>query len=272
MSRALFNGSAASGDLLHSRALHYGDGVFRTMLIVQSQPYELERHLQRLDADCAVLGLDLPDVACLREEAAQLCAGQDLGVLKIILARKSGLRGYRPEERDTDRILIRYSAPFYPASHWEEGVRVFLSPHRMAVQPMLAGVKHLNRLEQVLASRDWPEDAEEGVLSDTAGHLVCGTRSNLFWVRDGRLYTPALTSAGIDGVIRNKIMELCVNLNVNLSVVSAPATALERADEIFVTNALIGIWPVRSLGARSLPAPGTLTWRLMQALNHPRLV
>ncbi|WP_240433636.1 aminodeoxychorismate lyase [Solimonas sp. K1W22B-7] len=267
----LFNGAACDHALAQSRGLHYGDGVFRTMLLWQGAVVDLRRQLDVLERDAAGLGLLSPPRATLEEEIAALCADEELGVIKLILTRRAGGRGYRAADDDCDRLLLRLPVPRYPAACWERGVRCFLSPVRLADQPLLAGIKHLNRLEQVLASRDWPGDAEEGFVCDARGLVVCGTRSNLFRVAGGRLVTPALERCGIRGMMREKILELAERLQMPVHFDDTDATQLRQADEIFVCNSLIGIWPVREFDGAALQAPGPLTQRLMAALDHPRL-
>jgi 4-amino-4-deoxychorismate lyase len=154
-------------------------------------------------------------------------------------------------------------------SRVSQGIRAFRSPVTLARQPLLAGAKHLNRLEQVLASRDWPDGADEGILCDAEDHAICGTRSNLFWVREGRLGTPPLDTCGVRGVMRHTILELARQQNLNVELRDLHWTALQQADEVFVCNSLIGLWPVRWLGERALAAPGPVTALLLKALGLP---
>jgi 4-amino-4-deoxychorismate lyase len=267
----LLNGARVDDALAHARGLHYGDGVFRTLLVFDGQPRDLERHLDKLAEDCARLHLDAPERATLAEEIQGLARGEQRAVIKLIAMRRAEGRGYAPATDATDRLLLRYPAPRYTAARWDRGIAVSASPVALAAQPALAGVKHLNRLEQVLASRDWPEGVDEAIQCDGVGNLRGGTRSNLFWVSGGTLCTPSLDSCGVAGVTRHKIMDLATQLHVTVAAMNAPWTALQSASEIFVCNALIGLWPVRRLPSRELAAPGPLTRRLLQALDHPRL-
>lgn len=268
---ALFNGQAG-GDWALSRGLHYGDGVFRTILAWDAQLVDWDRQMDKLSADCAVLDLEMPDRALLRAESIQLVAGQARAVLKIIVMRKAGGRGYRADARSADRLLLGYPAPKFEARCWDAGIETFSPALRLATQPALAGLKHLNRLEQVMASRDWPEDADEGILCDQTGDLIGGTRSNLFWVSSGALHTPSLEGSGVSGMMRNKIIKLGETMQLATSVVRAPSAALQTADEAFICNSLIGIWPLRRFEGRVWPKPGAITLKLTDALNHPRLV
>jgi 4-amino-4-deoxychorismate lyase len=266
---ALFNGEAAAGALVQARGLHYGDGVFRTVLCWQGELLDWPRHVAKLAEDAGHLGLEPPDGAVLLQDAHRLCAAQPDAVIKILWMRQARARGDRPGTAAADRLLCRYPVPPHRPEHWTQGIRVARSTLQLAAQPLLAGVKHMNRLEQILASRDWPEGAEELLLGDASGQLICGTRSNLFLVRAGRLATPALRRCGVAGIMRQKILEAAAELGIATEVVDLGWSELETADEAFVCNALIGLWPLRCMGTREWPAPGRLTLALARRLAHP---
>lgn len=265
----LFNG-AAPPDLSAHRGLHYGDGVFRTCFIYDSQVIDLAEQCELVTADAGRLGLAPADRLQLASEARQLAAGTDRGVLKILLLRSGEARGYGAAAAPTDRLLRRYDAPPYRAACWEQGVAVCRSAVVLGAQPALAGIKHLNRLEQVLASRDRDPDCDEALLADEAGHPVCGTRTNLFRVAGGVLYTAPLDRCGVAGHMRRKVLALAAALGVESRVQHGQWDDLVAADEAFLTNSLIGIWPIARIGARQWQAPGPLTRRLMDRLAHPR--
>lgn len=266
---ALLNGAALEQSLAVSRGLHYGDGVFRTVLRFGGQFADWRLQLQKLEHDARALGLDAPDAALLQQEAEALCSGIEAGVLKIMLLRAATGRGYAPAGSAADRLLLRYPLPEYPAGHWREGIDAFRSPVRLGRQPMLAGIKHLNRLEQVLASRDWPADMAEAILCDERGNPICGSRSNLFWVEQGVLHTPALDGCGVSGMMRDKLLAAAAALGLTVRVETRPWAKLLDADEAFVSNSLIGLWPLQRLEQRQWAAPGPLTSRLAGVLRHP---
>lgn len=265
---AWLNGVPGAPALAHHRALHYGDGIFRTCMINVSQVIDLDMQCEKATADARVLGL-VADGAALRREAAALAEGQGRAVLKMLLLRSGGERGYRSAERQADRLLCRYPWPDWPATAWTQGVRVARSAFRLAAQPALAGLKHLNRLEQVLASRDWPAEADEVLVSDDAGQPLSGTRTNLFWVQAGRLRTPRLDRCGVAGLMRDKVLATAAALGIDTEIAPGTWGDLAGAAEAFLTNSLIGIWPVAQLEARRLEAPGPVTRQLMGALRHP---
>lgn len=264
--RVLFNG-AEGADLALHRGLQYGDGVFRTCMIFDSELIDIDRQIETITRDAAHLDLAPFQADALRDEASRLARGQGRAVLKMLLLRAGTGRGYRSEGAGTDRLLCRYPAPSWRPAAWDQGVTVFRSDFRLATQPALAGLKHLNRLEQVLASRQWEEGADEALLGDEAGRPVCGTRTNLFWVRDGQLRTPALQRCGVAGMMRAKVLELAPAASIG----DGDWAEVESADEVFLTNSLIGIWPVARLGARRWPGPGPVTRDLRARLDHPRL-
>lgn len=268
---AWLDGAPPTPSLAFSRGLQYGDGVFRTILKYNGQLIDLELHIRKLNNHAERLDLDPLPAQVLREEAAGISAGIDRCVLKFLLMRAGTGRGYRPQGRASERLLLRYAAPAYPETHWSAGILAFRCSLALQPQPHLAGVKHLNRLEQVLASRHWPEPAAEGILCGAGGDAICGTRSNLFCVRDGTLHTPALDACGVAGLMRDKVLAAAAALAVPARIEPLPWTALLEADEAFVCNSLIGIWPLRALEQRSWQAPGPLTEKLMAALRHPRL-
>ncbi len=264
----LVNGAAGESLSLHDRGLHYGDGLFETIAVVNGAMPLWSRHMDRLQRDARRLGMSPPETSLLRDEAARLCAGARRAVLKIILTRGAG-RGYRfsPAMPPT-RILYRYPWPDYPSCHAEYGVRARVCELRLGRNPRLAGIKHLNRLEQVLARSEWEdENIAEGLLLDELGHVVEGTQSNLFVVRDGRLLTPALSYCGVAGVMRGLIMDEAPRLGIFCEEATLRLGDVLEADEVFFCNSLIGIWPVRALGEVRYP-PGEITSRLSRQVSR----
>lgn len=265
-----FNGESAPGLPAGLRALHYGDGVFRTCLNWNGVILDLDEHLDHLRRDARQLGMSPPDREILRQDLQQAVDATP-SVLKLTLSRRAGGRGYRAQDDGTDRIVMRSTAPRYPAAHWSRGVRLRDSELRLAIQPALAGIKHLNRLEQVLASREFRADDEELLMRDSENNIVCGTRSNLFWVHGGVLHTPGLRRCGVAGVMRGRILRIAARIGLETRLCEAARDSLLDADEILLSNSLIGVWPVRRYQDRALSAPGPVTARIDAELAHPRL-
>ena len=254
------------------RAIQYGDGLFETIAVCDGRIEFWQRHMQRLAAGCKRLGIPVPDAGQLLGEARTLLNGNN-GILKITISRGQGGRGYRPPalaESTPTRMLACYPWPDHSADHSTLGIVLRYCTTPATMNPALAGIKHLNRLEQVLARGEWCDTAvAEGVMSDMNGNIIEGTMSNLFFVRAGQLHTPDLSNSGVAGIIRAVIMELACSLNLRLQCQRYSRDDLESADEIFVTNSVVGIWQVRQIEKRSYP-PGEITHQLQDGLNNKR--
>lgn len=261
------DGRPATSLPLVDRGLAYGDGLFETMAVRGGRPVLLERHLARVTAGCQRLRIDL-DGAALRSELLAFCAELQQGVAKLIVTRGDGQRGYAPAAGAPRRILQAGGMPAYPPQHAESGVQLFPCATRLAEQPLLAGLKHLNRLEQVLARAEW-QDAEhaEGLMRDVSGRVIEGVFSNLFVVRHGLLSTPELARCGVAGVMRAELLEQAQGLGIDCHIGDIELDELLAADEVFLCNSLYGVWPVRQLQQRHWPV-GPLTRKLQAVARH----
>ncbi len=213
------NGVAVDCVDASDRGLLYGDGLFETMAVSNGRVSSWSRHVARLLAGCERLGMAV-DTMQLAQEADELLVGTGQGVLKVIVTRGSGGRGYRvPDKAAPRRILQLHPWPEFPATARETGVAVRLCTTRLCQNPLLAGIKHLNRLEQVLARREWQDpQIAEGLLQDADGRLVEGTMSNLFLVRDQVLLTPDLRRCGVAGIMRSIILDLAERQSLTVKI------------------------------------------------------
>jgi 4-amino-4-deoxychorismate lyase len=229
----------------------------------------LEQHLRRLTEGCERLRLPQPPLDKIRDEANTLIQGKDKAVLKIIITRGQGGRGYRTAANTScNRILIRYPFPAYPPERYRQGVKVHLCANRLSVNPQLAGIKHLNRLEHVLAANEWQDDTiVEGLMQDHLGNIIEGTMSNVFLFANERLITPDLTNCGIAGIMRQQVLESAQDLGICHDIREVRKPQLLDAGEVFLTNSLIGIWPVTKIERRDYDV-GPMTRRLMQELDR----
>ena len=246
--QALVNGREDNRVPVLDRGLHYGDGLFETLAVCRGEPLLWERHWQRLARGCARLGLPAPDPERLRHEARALCRGRQRGVLKILLTRGQASRGYacQPDTAPT-RVLLWSEWPQHPAGCREQGVAVRWCETRLSRNRRLAGIKHLNRLEQVLARAEWDGEYAEGLMQDDRGHVIEGVMSNVFLVRKGELHTPDLSECGVEGVMRALVMEHAARHGLAVSVGALTREDFLGAEEVFLTNSLIGVWPVRRI-------------------------
>jgi 4-amino-4-deoxychorismate lyase len=246
------------------RGLAYGDGLFETMALRAGIVRRLELHLDRLSSGCDRLELPLPDRPELERKIAEAAAGIDRGCLKLILTRGTGPRGYLPPASpDPTVILLAEPQAEVPASE----IRVATLNSRVGENESLAGIKHLNRLEQVLARLELSHlDADEGLMLSTRGIVVGGTSRNLFAVFGDSIATPATDRAGIAGVMRRTVLERCAELNIPASQRELLPQDLHDADELFMTNALVGIQSVTGLDDTEFAAQ-TIASRLRQAIE-----
>lgn len=250
-----------------ARAVHYGDGVFETIRVRDGIPEYLERHRLRLQAGAERLQLAFSDWSGLEAELQQRAGELCHGVIKVILSREGGSRGYRiSADQGVICIVSTHPLPVYPREYTNQGVRVRICDLRLGLQPRLAGIKHLNRLEQVMARAEWEQQYAEGLLLDCQERLVGGTMSNLFIVRDGDVYTPPLDNCGVAGTMRSVLLDLAVASGLRVSRQALTLRDLESAQEVFLCNSLIGIWPVVSIVDQLEFVVGPLTQGLQRAL------
>lgn len=245
------------------RGLNYGDGLFETMRLLDRAVRYLDRHLARLAQGCERLGISRVDFAALNHEIASIARTLDDGALKLIVTRGSGPRGYRPAGTERPTRVLAWSPPrVADASAGTDGVRVRYCSTPASVNVALAGVKHLNRLDCVLARSEWSDaDIAEGLMRDSQGAIVGGTMSNVFAVRGETIVTPRIDRAGVKGIMRGIVIEAAHGAGLVVEEQVLTAAHLAAAHELFLTNALIGIWPVRALENRQLK-PGPVTRRL----------
>jgi len=264
----LVNGQVSVSLSVTDRGLQYGDGLFETLALRDGEPLLWDRHVQRLGEGCRRLGLPAPEASLLREEVTRIAGSAARAVAKIILTRGTAGRGYRADAASSaTRIVQRLPWPAYPVAAGKEGVAVRWCETRLAHQPRLAGMKHLNRLEQVLARAEWQDDYAEGLMRDTDGLVIEGTKTNLFLVRDdGTVVTPDLSQSGVAGVMRAQILDSAAALGMCCIIQAVTTDMVESAQELFLTNSLIGIWPIRRIEARHYVV-GQISQALQAALH-----
>lgn len=269
----LIDGESASLDWATDRGLAYGDGVFETIALHHGELLRLDAHLSRLQRGCSALGFGCPDRSLITSDCIRLARELDRGVLKIIITRGSGGRGYRPPASPKPRRIITLN-PWPVFAESVDGVKTWICAHRLSSNRVTAGLKHLNRLDQVLASREWPsEEFFEGLMLDTNNQLIEGIRSNLFIVIDGCVHTPLLDECGVDGIIRGEVLRWCAKHDVALHERRIGLDDLARADEIFLTNSIIGIRSVATVTGTSVALePGPLAARIARMLCQERAI
>lgn len=256
----LINGSFDQAISVYDRGFAYGDGVFRTMKIRNGLPVSWPFHYQKLVADCAAIGIVCPSAELLMSDLQKLFErdifSDDIThVAKIMITRGEGERGYAPPVITVPtRVVVKSDFPHYAGSLYEQGAQLHVCNIRLAIQPKLAGIKHLNRLENVLARMEWREDTIfDGLLLDPSGNVIECTMSNVF-ARFGRdLITPDLSQCGVSGITRQRILGLGSVLGMNIQVKSLTLDEFLQADEIIICNSLYGAFQVTGINQKTWP-------------------
>ncbi|WP_036552036.1 aminodeoxychorismate lyase [Neptunomonas japonica] len=264
------NGAESHELAITDRGLCYGDGLFETIKVIQNKPLLWGAHIARLQAGCTRLGIpingleerfstDLKDLLSINP--------YHTAVLKLTVTRGSGPRGYFPLKKPKSTTITALSEAADFTQKANDGVTLRWCSTPLSINPLLAGMKHLNRLEQVLARQEWDNPhISEGLMRDPDGYLVEGTMSNLFWCKQGQIYTPELDRCGVAGVLRQTIIDIAAVQLKPVKIGRFTDEALSSAEEIFICNSLIDIWPVVQLDSESWDI-GPLTQQLQTLLK-----
>jgi len=247
----LINGLPDDRIAISDRGLQYGDGLFETVVFRAGTIEFLDAHIARLIDGCRRLNIEFVQAEELFNELniVRQCLTDNDAIIKAIITRGSGGRGYLAASGvEPTRIISSYPLPIYPTHYSQIGVKVRRCRHILSENAALAGIKHLNRLDQVIARNEWHDtDIAEGIMLDYAGHVIEGTMSNVFIVKAGRLFTPRIDKSGVAGIMRAQIILLASELNISVVETKIHIDDFMVADEIFITNSVIGIWPVSEM-------------------------
>ena len=272
MSEAMFINGARTCDVSAlDRGLQFGDGLFETIAVFNGELPYWSMHWRRLCLGCKKLCLPVPDEAIIKTEINDVLKDTEKQVVKLIYTRGVGERGYRFQNVKPTRIVLQFSWPDFNEKNTAQGIELFPCKTLLSRQPLLAGVKHLNRLENVLARHEWqnPKYAE-GLLSDIKGNVIEGTMSNLFMVKDENLKTPDLSYCGVAGITRQRIIDVLQKARMTIEICDIKEQTLYTADEIFMCNSLIGIWPVKKIARHRFAtdkASNPITRMLQRKIN-----
>jgi 4-amino-4-deoxychorismate lyase len=260
-SRCLVDGEARDQVGADDRGLAYGDGVFETLRWCDGAVPLWSRHRERLALACERLRMAAPDLDLCEREISLVAQGLAAAVVKLTITRGGGARGYAaPRGQPVTRIVRASAAPPVAVRDYRDGIVLRWCATPLGINPALAGVKHLNRLEQVMARAEWDDPAiAEGLCRDVEGRVVCATAANVFARVDGRWVTPAVTRCGVAGVLRGLILARAPAALIEVRDM-LPAE-FERATEVFLCNSVRGVLPVRAIAGREYPiGPDTRAW------------
>lgn len=266
----LVNGQWSDVIPVRDRGLAYGHGVFETIRLCDGKLLMADLHLGRLKrgAERLSIPVDLPRLQSNLE--VLLSHTPDQGVLKVMYTAGEGARGYRTYPETPPTIIVQWGPlPDYPAAWATEGVSVMVCEQRLASAPQLAGIKHLNRLEQVLGRMEWQDQFQEGLMRDGEGHLIEGTMTNLFCFSEGGWLTPVLKNCGVAGVMRQYLIDtLMPAMNCPVREAQLSLESLSGMEELFVCNSIAGIWPIRHIADVGQWQQGKATKAVSSALSE----
>ena len=265
------NGLVTEGVSIDDRGFQYGDGLFETIAIRNGAPRLWQFHIDRLTKGCELLGIKTPAEAELSEGVTHALRQSGVpaayAVVKIIVSPGAGLRGYGRAFADSPAVFFRaFPAAPLPLKSYKDGIDTVICRTRLASDSATAGLKTLNRMEQVLARSEFIEtDVFEGLTMDADEHIICGTMSNVFFVTDKSISTPPLNRCGVEGVMRRHVIETLKEQGFNITIQPYPVSELERTDEVFLSNSQFGLVPVKSCANTRWPV-GEITQNVMSIL------
>lgn len=260
--------SSDFGINFNDRALQYGDGVFETIRICKGGIPMWKYHQQRLINAQNILGLPIDDfLSQWNDFVVTNFVNIDNACAKLVISRGEGPRGYQiPKQAHLNWWL---KVTDLPVKSDRDGFRLTLCRHALSRQPALAGIKHLNRLDQVMARSEWNEkdNFDEGIMFNIDGDVIEGTMSNIFWLKDGRFFTPDLSQEGIDGCVRRWVINQQGNKYSVTTKKNVKLDQLLTADGVFLTNSLMGIKKVAEIDGQTI-AQNTMIDTLEKAFNQ----
>lgn len=242
------NGTPVSLLAASNRAVQFGDGSFTTARVIAGEIQYLTAHIERLKTATQRLMIEGVDWSALTAEMGHAASMREDGVVKAIISRGEGGRGYSPQGCGSPTRIV--SSSVYPAHYhqWrQQGVKLALSPVALSKNALFAGIKHLNRLEQVMIRLHLDQTgADEALVVDTSGMLVECCAANIFWREGYQVFTPELSGSGVAGIMRSHIISLLEQSGIyTISIVQQTPEILREADEVIICNALMPVLPVR---------------------------
>lgn len=262
---SLINGVASDYLTINDRSIHYGDGLFETILCNNNKLYYWSQHFQRLQDSAQQLKIACPQEQVLLDDITRLLeenkpesgsTSEAAWAIKIIVSRGAGERGYKFSKNITSsRLVLLSSLEAEHSSLLSQQLlsgELFICKQQVSINENLAGLKHLNRLENVMARNEWSDKAGnnfiDGLMLNANQHVIEGTMSNLFAIKDKQLFTPDLGLSGVNGIMREIIIDLASKNNIKTSLINLTLDDLTAMDELFISNSLIAMKAVTKLG------------------------
>jgi 4-amino-4-deoxychorismate lyase len=270
MQHTSINGISTEHLSVMDRGLQYGDGLFETIACVDGNLQFWDEHIERMQKGAERLLIDSNTIRFFNDDVSILRQKHNIDncTVKLMLTRGLGERGYRsPIKQKVTRIVTISDLPVYPEVFYKDGVDACICQHPVSINLRLAGIKHLNRLDNVMARSEWKDEFQEGLMLDESGNLIEGTMSNVFSVKNNVLITPSLERCGVNGIIRDQLLSIAREQDIKTVVTSMKIAELKEMDELFVCNSVIGVWPIKNIDANTYQV-GPLTQQLAKALQQ----
>lgn len=245
----IVNGRQQQHIEIADRAFQYGDGCFTTMAFRNGHLEFFDAHIERLKLACNTLYLNFDKWSELTSCIFNSLKSTSDCVVKVMITRGEGGRGYSPEGAVSPNYIITlHTIPAHYTLWHTKGIKLTISPITLASQPLLAGIKHLNRLEQVLVKQALIQTGyDDAIVCDIQQQIIETSVANLFWYKDNVWYTADLSTSGVEGVMRNHVLEVMQQKGIECQVVKQDVSVLFSAQELFVCNSLMMVVPVLSL-------------------------
>lgn len=251
MKQVLVNGVFADHISVQDRGLQYGDGLFETILCHQQKLYYWPQHYQRLQQSAEKLAMDCPPEDVLLDDISRLLDDRETCAIRIILTRGNSQRGYAWQQGQPGRRIVQCSllSADYSSLLTQQlaSGRLFICRTQASINESLAGLKHLNRLENVMARNEFSDNYMDGLMLDANGHMIEGSMSNVFAIKNGAVYTPDLSRSGVRGIMRERITAIIKALNYPLHIRALTREEVLDMDALFISNSLIGMREVSSI-------------------------
>lgn len=270
MQHILINGISSEHLSVMDRGLHYGDGLFETIACVEGKLQFWNEHIERMRLGAKQLGIEFTAIENFKHDVLSLLEKHNITdcVIKLMLTRGQGERGYRSSSaQKVTRIVLLSNLPAYSDDYTNQGIKVCCCQHPVSSNSRLAGIKHLNRLDNVLARNEWQDEYQEGLMLNESSDIIEGTMSNVFAVKNNQLHTPSLSLSGVNGIIRGQVLSIAQEQGIAVHISEIKKEELKNMDEIFVCNSIIGIWPVNSINEINYQV-GPVTKNISQLLQQ----
>ena len=256
------NGVQSDSISITDRGLAYGDGVFTTAKVEQGKIQLLSEHLERLTTNCQKLSIALPDIDKIKGELKSVAQRFELCVAKVIISAGQGGRGYSRQGCEESTVIISFhDFPEHYLTWQQQGISLGIAKFKLGLNPLLSGIKHLNRLEQVLIRQELDKRNEDDLLVlNCADNIIEASAANIFWFKNNTWYTPKIVESGISGLMRHQTLDILNNdKNKPVEIIEAKITILDNIEAMFICNSVMNIVPVSQFQQKKLAlAPSRL--------------